>query len=226
MPALSRPGRSWHRGPCRRLRRPARRPSRHRATEGLLSPQLRGGRRRFPSALDKPLKTTLNGACQQRVTGGWLPGYRDVVAESRGVARAGAGACQQLRVAIEQLRVNQARLAATAEQTLASYRAVEETWRRSRMLIAHSQTGRVERNFIEKSLFARLQARLETMPVIEQAKGLIVGRTGCHPDLAFEVLREASQRANVPVRTLAAQLVKDSIRCPDAGLMLSQHEPR
>ena len=122
-----------------------------------------------------------------------------------------------MRIAIEQLRINQARLAATAEETLASYRAVEETWRRSRMLIANSRTGRADRNFLEKSSFARLQARLETMPVIEQAKGLIVGRTGCRPDQAFDVLRQASQRANVPVRALAAQLVKDSIRRTDAA---------
>jgi ANTAR domain len=61
------------------------------------------------------------------------------------------------------------------------------------------------------SALTRMKAQLATMPVIEQAKGILVARTGCDPDQAFDQLRGASQRANVPVRVLAARLVEQSI---------------
>jgi two-component system, response regulator / RNA-binding antiterminator len=50
-------------------------------------------------------------------------------------------------------------------------------------------------------------AQLDTMPVIEQAKGILMAQQGCGPDEAFDLLRRASQRFNVPVRALAARLV-------------------
>jgi len=49
--------------------------------------------------------------------------------------------------------------------------------------------------------------RLGTMPVIEQAKGILMARHGGGPEEAFDLLRRASQRFNVPVRILAARLV-------------------
>src|SRR5215472_2411929 len=51
-------------------------------------------------------------------------------------------------------------------------------------------------------------AQLDTMPVIEQAKGILMAQQGCGPDEAFDLLRQASQRFNVPVRVLAARLVR------------------
>jgi hypothetical protein len=50
-------------------------------------------------------------------------------------------------------------------------------------------------------------ARLESQPVIEQAKGVLIAQTGCGPDEAFKMLRSASQRMNVRVRDLAADIV-------------------
>jgi hypothetical protein len=46
------------------------------------------------------------------------------------------------------------------------------------------------------------------MPVIEQAKGILMAQQRCGPDEAFDLLRRASQRFNLPVRVLAAQLVR------------------
>jgi ANTAR domain len=43
--------------------------------------------------------------------------------------------------------------------------------------------------------------------VIEQAKGIIMAQQGCGPDEAFDLLRRASQRTNVKVHELAAQMV-------------------
>ena len=50
-------------------------------------------------------------------------------------------------------------------------------------------------------------AQLDTMPVIEQAKGILMAQQRCGPDEAFDLLRRASQRFNLPVRVLAARLV-------------------
>jgi len=61
---------------------------------------------------------------------------------------------------------------------------------------------------LHDSAFARLQAKHQTMPVIEQAKGIIMAQQRCGPQEAFEVLRQASQRANVKVHVLATQMVE------------------
>ena len=67
------------------------------------------------------------------------------------------------------------------------------------------------------SAYARLQARLGTMPVIEQAKGIIMAQQGCAPEEAFALLRQVSQRANVKVHVLAAQIVEHVASGDDAG---------
>jgi hypothetical protein len=64
-----------------------------------------------------------------------------------------------------------------------------------------------QREMLRHSAFARLQARLDTMPVIEQAKGVLMAQQHCGPDEAFDLLRRASQRANVKLHVLAEQIV-------------------
>ena len=71
------------------------------------------------------------------------------------------------------------------------------------------RNGQPQHERLRESAFARLQARLETMPVIEQAKGILMAQCRCGPDEAFDLLRRASQSANVKVSVLAAQLVRD-----------------
>jgi hypothetical protein len=68
--------------------------------------------------------------------------------------------------------------------------------------------GRPRREMLRDSAFARLQARFDTMPVIEQAKGVLMAHNRCGPEEAFDLLRRASQRANVKVSVLAAQIVE------------------
>ncbi len=62
------------------------------------------------------------------------------------------------------------------------------------------------------SAHARLQARLRSMPVIEQAKGIIMAQCGWSEDQAFDALRRASQRENVKLRDLAAKIVAQTAR--------------
>ena len=79
-------------------------------------------------------------------------------------------------------------------------RAVAEARRQRRS----SPAGR---DLMQRSEHARLLARLEFMAVIEQAKGIIMAQSHCGHAQAFDLLRRASQRSNVPVRELAAQIV-------------------
>lgn len=78
------------------------------------------------------------------------------------------------------------------------------------------QKGRSRREILRDSEFARLLARLETMPVVEQAKGILMAQQRCGPDEAFDLLRRASQRANVKVSDLAARIV-EQVAAPESG---------
>jgi len=83
----------------------------------------------------------------------------------------------------------------------------EQARSRLRATIEIGRDGDPQRNMLRYSEFARLQARLKSMPVIEQAKGILMAQQRCGPDEAFDLLRRASQRANVKVRVLAAQII-------------------
>jgi len=90
------------------------------------------------------------------------------------------------------------------EQIVAESQAVRQMAADARRERLSSAAGR-ER--MRRSRFIRLLARMETMPVIEQAKGIIMAQSSCGEAEAFDILRRASQRYNVPVRDLAAQIV-------------------
>jgi hypothetical protein len=101
-------------------------------------------------------------------------------------------------------------------------------WERARQLLAQAESLRAEaqrtreavtdarrqrrdspagQQLLRRSGYARLLARLDTMPVIEQAKGVVMAQSGCTEAEAFDMLRRASQRSNVPVRDIAASIV-------------------
>ena len=67
---------------------------------------------------------------------------------------------------------------------------------------------------LQESALARLRARLDSMPVIEQAKGILMAQHRCGPDEAFDLLRRASQRANVKVSILAERMVEQIASSP------------
>ncbi len=73
------------------------------------------------------------------------------------------------------------------------------------------------KEILSRSPYVRLLARLETMPVIEQAKGIIMAQAHCDEAHAFDLLRQASQARNVPVHALAAQLVAKAAEPPPTG---------
>ena len=86
----------------------------------------------------------------------------------------------------------------------------------SRDARVHGQPSQLQRKPLQQPAYLRLLARLETMPVIEQAKGILMAQSGRSEADAFDLLRRASQRSNVPVRELAAQLVATTVQAaPD-----------
>src|SRR5262249_60636159 len=64
------------------------------------------------------------------------------------------------------------------------------------------------------------------MPVIEQAKGILMAQHDCGPDEAFDLLRRASQGFNVPVRVLAARLVHGVQRPGPKAAQVVHEAPR
>jgi AmiR/NasT family two-component response regulator len=78
---------------------------------------------------------------------------------------------------------------------------------RQRFVARQEAGASVARLRVRDTVMDRLQARLETLPTIEQAKGIIMARSGVGSEEAFDILRRASQRTNVKLRDLAADIV-------------------
>ena len=60
-----------------------------------------------------------------------------------------------------------------------------------------------------RQVAAQMEQAMASRAVIEQAKGVLMGRHGVDEKQAFELLRGQSQRLNVKLRALAAQLVSE-----------------
>ena len=66
-----------------------------------------------------------------------------------------------------------------------------------------------------KDEFAKdLQAALGTRPIIEQAKGVLIGLRGSTADQAFAELRHVSQTHNMKLNALASALVNAAAGVP------------
>jgi hypothetical protein len=109
-------------------------------------------------------------------------------------------------------------LHAQAQVTLARAHALASD--RRRIVGSLRQPVALSRELLEWSPYARLAAQVASRPVIEQAKGILMAQAGCTDQQAFNLLRRASQRANVPVRDLAAQIVARAAG-GDAGLVMA-----
>ena len=100
------------------------------------------------------------------------------------------------------------RMNAARSEFHAQVRRFEDVTARLQATFDQIRNGRPQRQLLHDSAFARLQARLDSLPVIEQAKGILMAQYRCRPEEAFDLLRRASQRANVKVSVLAAQIVE------------------
>jgi GAF domain-containing protein len=60
------------------------------------------------------------------------------------------------------------------------------------------------------TLVTQLNEALSSRSVIDQARGILIARTGCSADDAIEVLKQRSQRENRKLRDIAADMVADA----------------
>jgi hypothetical protein len=109
------------------------------------------------------------------------------------------------------------RLQARLRESRALRRRAQEARARARATRDQILRGRSQREARYDPGLARLLARLDAMPVIEQARGIIMARQECGPEEAFDLLRQASQRANVKVHVLAAQMVEQTAASGDGA---------
>jgi hypothetical protein len=111
-----------------------------------------------------------------------------------------AAAWTQAAAAHERARELRQRMARVQAQAAALRQAIRNA-RGDRQSLA------ARRDQLQQPEHAQMAARLQTMPVIEQAKGIIMAQSRCGQAEAFDILRRPSQQSNVPVRDLAAQIV-------------------
>src|SRR5262252_8593458 len=74
------------------------------------------------------------------------------------------------------------RLHTTRLEFDAQVRRFEDVTARLQATFDQVRKGRPQREKLHNSAFARLQAKLETMPVIEQAKGILMAEYRCSPE--------------------------------------------
>jgi hypothetical protein len=89
---------------------------------------------------------------------------------------------------------------------------------RAREARDQAQRGRSQREILRDSAFARLYAKMGTMPVIEQAKGIVIAQRRCGPEEAFDLLRRISQRTNIKLHVVAAQIVEHTAASNDKNV--------
>ncbi|HEX5524879.1 MAG TPA: GAF and ANTAR domain-containing protein [Pedococcus sp.] len=70
-----------------------------------------------------------------------------------------------------------------------------------------------------RTVAAQMEQAMASRAVIEQAKGVLMGRHGLDEKQAFELLRQQSQRLNVKLRSLAAELVNGASSRPSEDEM-------
>ena len=110
---------------------------------------------------------------------------------------------------------------AVRQESRALRQSSEEARARARAIRDQIRRGRSRRQVLHDSVYARLLARQETLSAIEQAKGIIMAQQRCGPQEAFDLLRRASQRTNVKLHVLAAQLVEHIAASDDHGNVIA-----
>jgi len=122
----------------------------------------------------------------------------------------------QARAAREQAQHLAGELAESRRRTRENLQLIQDTWSKTARLQARRQESCTDQDRLRYSAYARLHARLASMPVIEQAKGILMAQYGWREDRAFEALRRLSQRENIRVRDLAACIVARATRSAPA----------
>jgi hypothetical protein len=102
---------------------------------------------------------------------------------------------------------------ANRAKVMAECQHIQDAWQRAEQ-IRKVWLDPANPDRLRYSAYARLQARLASMPVIEQAKGILMAQCGWSAEQAFDALRRASQRENIKLRELAARIVERTAERP------------
>ena len=106
-------------------------------------------------------------------------------------------------------------LRATQRQASENWQLIQDAWGRTEQIRARGLAARSDPDRLRYSASARLQARLASMPVIEQAKGIIMAQYGWPEDQAFDAMCRVSQQENIKIRDLATSIVAGIARPAD-----------
>jgi hypothetical protein len=115
------------------------------------------------------------------------------------------------RAARRQAKILAGQLRAVKQDTAVTLQLICNAWDRAEQLHEVWLTSHPNADRLRYSAQARLAAQLKSMPVIEQAKGIIMAQSGWPEDRAFDALRRASQRENMKLRDLAAKIVAKTV---------------
>lgn len=137
-------------------------------------------------------------------------------ASNSSMDRQGDDLYAQARAARKQAQLLAGELAESRRRTRENLQLIRDAWSETARLQARRQASYTDRDRLRSSAYARLQARLASLPVIEQAKGVLMAQYGWPEDQAFEALRRVSQRENIKVRDLAACVVARATRSAPA----------
>ena len=89
-----------------------------------------------------------------------------------------------------------------------------ERWSELQSLGADDETTTIDRLVVENE---NLRRKLQTLPVIEQAKGILMGRYGISAEAAFQMLRRRSQDTNTRLHLVAQTIVSNRYQDEDSG---------
>jgi hypothetical protein len=115
--------------------------------------------------------------------------------------------CAQAEAARTQSRAAVRRARATWAKVSAEWQQVEARWVRADQVRAVWLSQASQRSPRHYSASARMQARLASVPVMEQATSIIMAECGFSADEASDALRRASARAQMRARDVAATIV-------------------
>jgi hypothetical protein len=122
----------------------------------------------------------------------------------------------QALAARRQSQMLAAQLRESQRRVMENWQLIQASWERAHEIRTVRWAARRDPDLLRHSAYARLQAKLASLPVIEQAKGIIMAQCGWTEDQAFDALRRASQRENVKLREVAARVVAAAVSSPPA----------
>lgn len=142
--------------------------------------------------------------------------FAEVYARAQATRSRAQELTRQLQATQAQVQATQAKIQAECQQM----RAAQQRARQLRELWPAPDSPE------RYSPYARLRAQLASMPVIEQAKGILMGQYGWDADQAFDAMRRISQQENIKVRELAATIVTGTLDAAQRRAGMAQSKRR